>query len=123
MTTNSLVLVFSHDSLAAALLGAAVELAGYTPAFPLKDESSRDALTRVRPRAALVDCDHQDACAESFFGPAMMMGARVAVFSSSRSDRTLQPIAEQFSVRTFSMPVQFTELGSLLQELTQRVEA
>jgi len=114
------VLVFSTDPLAAALLGAAVELAGYRPTFPDDGEPSRDAVMRLRPQAALVDCDHVDACTEAFFGPALMVGARVAVFSSSRSQRTLDPIAEQFSVRQFTLPIEFPALQLLLAELTRR---
>lgn len=117
------VLVFSPEALAAALLGAAVELAGYAPCFPLDDESPRDAVMRLRPAAALVDCDHQTACTEGFFGPAMMVGVRVAVFSSTRSIRTLQPIAAEFDVRLFSVPVDFPDLATLLAELTQHVKA
>lgn len=116
------VLVFSTDTLGAALIAAAVELSGFTPVFPLLGEHPRDALMRVRPRVAIVDCDHADACSENFFGPAMMIGARVAVFSSTRSVRTLDPIAEHFGVRTFAMPLELSELGSLLGELARTVE-
>jgi hypothetical protein len=117
--SDSAVLVFSGDSLAGALLGAAVELAGYRVAFPLDGESPRDAVLRVRPRAALVDCDHQDACTETFFGPAMMVGARVAVFSSTRSRRSLEPIAAEYSVRTFALPIEFAELVAVLEDLVR----
>jgi hypothetical protein len=121
--TSRTVLVFSTDSLAAALIGAAVELAGYGVAFQNENESPRDAVMRVRPRAALVDCDHEDACTETFFGPALMIGARVAVFSSKRSRRTLEPIAEQFKVQTFQLPFEFDELQALLASLTTAVQA
>jgi hypothetical protein len=117
------VLVFSTDALAAALLAAAVELAGYWPHFALDEESPRDAVLRIRPGAALVDCDHEDACTEAFFGPAMMAAVRVAVFTSSRSIRALQPIASEFDVRLFSMPIEFEQLATLLAELTQHVKA
>lgn len=117
------VLVFSTDPLAAALIGAAVELADYVAVFPFEGEAPRDAVMRLRPSAALVDCDHEDACTEAFFGPAMMVGARVAVFSSSRSIRALQPIAAEFDVRLFTMPIDFAELAALLAELTNRIEA
>ena len=92
------VLIFSTDPLTAPLIGAMVELPSYAPVFPARAESPRDAVMRLRPGAALVDCDHDDACAETFFGPAMMIGVRVAVFSSKRSVRTLEPIAAEFDV-------------------------
>ena len=119
MTARS-VLVFSTDSFAAALIGAAIELAGYRVEYPLETESPRDAVMRVRPGAALVDCDHVEACTETFFGPALMVGARVAVFSSSRSRRTLEPIAEQFRVRSFAMPIDFDDLQALLASLLEQ---
>jgi hypothetical protein len=117
------VLVFSADPLGAALLGAAVELAGFAPCFPLEGESPRDAVMRLRPGCALVDCDHTEACTEAFFGPAMMAGVRVAVFSSTRSVRTLQPIAAEFDVRLFSLPLDYAELAALLADITQHVKA
>ena len=113
--TQRTVLIFSTDALAGALLGAAVELVGATPAYPTAGETPRDALLRIRPAVAFVDCDHEDACTESFFGPALMAGARVAVFSSSRSRRALEPVAEEFGVRTFGLPIDFGELSEIVQ--------
>lgn len=78
------VLILSADVLAAALLGAAIELAGHQPHFPETDEAARDALRRVRPRLVVVDCAHTDACKEAFVGPALMTGARLLLFSSNR---------------------------------------
>jgi hypothetical protein len=113
--TQPTVLVFSTDALAGALLGAAIELVGATPVYSRDDEEPRDALLRIRPDVALVDCDHPTACTESFFGPAMMIGARVAVFSSSRSRRVLDPIAAEFGVRTFGLPIDFEELSEIIR--------
>jgi hypothetical protein len=113
--TQRAVLIFSNDALAAALLGGAVELVGGSAQFPEVDEEPRDALLRVRPTVALIDCDHETACTDSFFGPALMIGARVAVFSSSRSKRALDPIAEEFGVRAFGLPIAFAELSEIIQ--------
>lgn len=113
---GSVVLIFSTDPLAAALLGAGVELAGATPAFPREQEKPRDALVRVKPRLVMIDCDHEDACTEALFGPALMIGARIAVFSSSRSRRALEPIAREFNVSSFGLPADLNELARLLDE-------
>lgn len=113
--TPRVVLVFSTDAFAGALLGAAVEIVGATAQFPRADEGPREALLRVRPAVALVDCDHPTACTESFFGPALMIDVRVAVFSSSRSRRVLDPIAEEFGVRTFGLPIEFAELSRIIE--------
>ena len=113
--TQRTILIFSTDALAGALLGAAVELVGATPIYPHAGEGPRDALLRVRPAVALVDCDHETACTESFFGPALMIDARVAVFSSARSVRALDPIAKEFGVRTFGLPIDFEELSEIVR--------
>ena len=112
--SNPTALIFSTDPLAAALIGAAVELSGFAVAFPADGENAREALLRVRPSIALVDCDDDGACTEAFFGPALMMKTRVAVFSSSRSRRLLEPIAKEFNVRTFSLPIEMADLAEVL---------
>ena len=114
--TASGVLIVATDPLAGALLGAAVELAGYLPVFPREGESARDALRRAKPCAILVDCDSDDACSESFFGPALMLGATIAIFTSSRSRRTLEPIAARYGVRLFEVPIEFADLKALLDD-------
>jgi hypothetical protein len=114
--TGSVVLIFSTDPLAAALLGAGVELARATPVFPREQEKPREALLRVKPRLVMIDCDHEDACSEALFGPAMMIGAHISVFSSTRSRRALEPIAREFNVTAFGLPVEFDALARLLHE-------
>jgi hypothetical protein len=44
-----------------------------------------------------------------------MLGTRVAVFSSTRSRRSLAPIAEKFGVRTFGLPMEFAELSEIIR--------
>ena len=118
--TASVVLIVATDPLAGALLGAAVELAGYAPVFPLEGEPARDALRRSKPCAVLVDCDSDDACGESFLGPAIMMGASIAIFTSTRSRRTLEPIADEYGVRTFELPIDFGDLKTLLDACSKK---
>src|SRR5260221_11779295 len=71
------ILVFSSDALAAALLAAAAELAGYAPHLPRTAASARSAVRRRRPRLVLIDVDHDETCSDEFIGPALMMQARV----------------------------------------------
>jgi hypothetical protein len=110
------VLVLSQDALAAALLGAAVEYAGFAPLFARQGESSRDALRRLRPAVVLVDCDDEDACAESFIGPVMMMGARVVVFGSARSRRDVAGLVGALRLSSFTLPIDHETLARLLRE-------
>ena len=109
------VLVFSADPLAAALLGAAVELSGHLPHFARLDEPARSALLRVRPRLVLVDCDHEEACSDEFVGPALMTGARVILFKSRRTQRDMSDFAERLQLTIIEMPLEHTELTDRLR--------
>jgi hypothetical protein len=109
--------VLSSDPLAAALLGAAIELAGLAPRFPQPAESPRNALLRVRPRLVVIDCDHEEACAEGFVGPALMTGSRVVLFRSRRTRRDVSEMANRLGLRTIEMPHEHETLTSLLHEL------
>jgi len=111
------VLVLSSDPLAAALLGAAIELAGLAPRFPQSAESPRNALLRVRPRLVVIDCDHEEACAEGFVGPALMTGSQVVLFRSRRTRRDVSEMADRLGLRTIEMPHEHEALTSLLHEL------
>jgi hypothetical protein len=113
--TRSAVLIFSEDPLAAAVIGAAVELVGFEPAFPSKGEPPRDALRRRKPRLVLVDCDHETACGPSFFGPVLMTGARVLLVASGRTRRDAAAIAVRFGLRAITMPAELDEIAELLR--------
>jgi len=112
------VLILSADALAAALLGAAVELAGHQPHFPESHERARDALRRVRPRLVVVDCDHEDACAEAFVGPALMTGAQLLLFDShKRADRGVTA-ARRLGLDVVHLPDDHEVLVRRLRELS-----
>jgi hypothetical protein len=111
------VLVFSSDALAAALLGAAIELAGHEPHFPQPNESARSALLRVRPRLAVIDCDHEDACSDAFVGPALMTGSELLLFRSRRTRRDVGDLAERLGVPVLDMPADHERLTQLLRDL------
>ena len=111
------VLIFSSDPLAAALLGAAVELAGHAPHFAEKDELARAALMRVRPRLALIDCDHEESCSDEFVGPAIMTGARVLLFRSRANQRDMSELATRLNLRVIDMPTSHDTLAEVLREM------
>jgi hypothetical protein len=110
------VLIFAADPLAAALLGAAAELVGHEPHFPRQGEVPRAALLRVRPRLALIDCEHQDACSESFVGPALMTEARVLLFRSARTHRDASDFATRLGLTVLSLPADTETYLRLLRE-------
>jgi hypothetical protein len=114
--TRSAVLIFSEDPLAAALLGAAVELVvGLEPTFPTDGEPPRGALLRERPRLVLVDCDHEAACGPNFFGPVLMTGARVLLVGSRRTRRDAAELAARFGVRAITLPADLDTIADLLR--------
>lgn len=111
------VLVLSSDPLAAALIGAAIELAGHAPRFAQSDEPPRVALRRVRPRLVVIDCDHEDACSEGFIGPALMTGSGVLLFKSRRTRRDMSELSGRLGLRVMEMPVEHEPLTRLLNEM------
>jgi hypothetical protein len=111
------VLILSADALAAALLGAAVELAGHHPNFPEPHEAAREALRRVRPRLVVADCDHEDACTEAFVGPAIMTGAHVLLFDSKRHGDQGVTVARRLGLDVVHLPEDHDVLVRRLREL------
>ena len=112
------VLILSADALAAALLGAAVELAGHQPHFPKTNEVAREALRRVRPRLVVVDCDHDGACEESFVGPVIMTGALLLLFDSQRHGDGGVNVARRLGLDVVHLPDDHEVLVRKLRELS-----
>jgi len=110
------VLIISADPLAAALLGAAVELAAHMPHFTRPDERARAALLRVRPRLVLIDCDHTEACSDEFVGPAIMTGARVILFRSNRTIADQKEFSERLGLQILDMPKDHASVTAILRE-------
>jgi hypothetical protein len=111
------VLVLSSDLLAAVLLGAAIDLAGYAPRFPTSSESPRTALLRARPRLVVVDCDHEEACSDAFIGAALMTGSRVLLFRSPRTSRDVSELSARIGLRVAEMPMGHESLRELLRQM------
>jgi hypothetical protein len=111
------VLIISTDALAAALLGAAVELAGHAPHFLQAGENSRAGLLRMRPRLVVIDCDHEEACSDEFVGPALMTGARVLLFRSRRTKRVMDEFASRLDLRVVELPLEHSALSQILNEM------
>jgi DNA-binding NtrC family response regulator len=109
------VLILSADPLAAALLGAAIELAGHVALFPQQGESARAALVRLRPRVVLVDCSHEEACSEAFVGPAMMLGARVLLFAGPGDGAAAAGFALRLGLTIMELPVDLEQLAAHLR--------
>lgn len=115
VVNDSHVLVLSSEALIAALLGALLEIHGYTPVFPEPEEAPRDALRRVRPGIVLVDCEQDEACSEAFFGPATMTGARVILFSASRSRQEVASFAARYGFDWFILPIDLPSFSKVVR--------
>lgn len=110
-------LVFSSDPLAAALLAAAIEYAGYAPRFASDKESARTAVKRVRPRLVLIDCDHEETCCDEFIGPAIMMKAEVLLFRSNGTRHDASELAERMALRVMYLPDDHDRFIDILRAL------
>ncbi len=102
--------------LLAALVGALVETIGLAPMFAGPDERPRATLIRVKPRAVLLDCAHDDACGEAFLGPATMMGASVLLFGSRRAKAHLSSVAARHALQFVVLPISATALAEHLRK-------
>lgn len=116
-------LVISADPVAAALLGTAVELAGFRVEFLADGEAVRGTLRRVRPVLVLADCDHDDTRSDSFIGPALMIGARLAIFCSASHvarERT-RAITDRHGLAFFVLPDEVEPLQEWVVSVAEAV--
>ena len=112
-------LVLSPDSIAAALVAAVAEAAGLAPHFLADHERARDAIRRLRPAAVIADCSRG---VDAFVGPAMMCGARVALFCASRDTAAAaraRLLAERYDVAFFLLPEDVDALEAYCTEVSR----
>ena len=110
-----LVLILSHDSVAAALLGGLVETLGYEVHFARPPESADESLRRVRPRVCLVDCTDEVSCRSEFFGRATMRGVCVVIFGTPEALDRVRALALAHNIELLLMPPDVNELDATLQ--------
>ena len=112
---DDLVLILSHDAVAAALLGGLVETLGYEIRFARPPESAEVTLRRVRPRICLVDCTDPDACRSDFLGRATMRGVCVLIFGTPTALERVRAVAIAHNLETLLMPPELDSLEAALQ--------
>jgi hypothetical protein len=112
--TAATALILSQDSLAAALLGAAIELVGHSIAFAATGESLAQSFRRIRPAFLLVDAGDDAACAAELLGPALMTGTRTILFGGAATVSVRRDLASKFQLDVLVMPRDLHRLGSLL---------
>jgi DNA-binding NtrC family response regulator len=112
---EQLLLILSHDPLAAALLGALVETLGYQVQFARPPESADDSLRRVKPRICLADCTDPESCRPEFFGRATMRGICVIIFGTPAALEAVRELARADNIEMLFMPPDMETLEAVLQ--------
>ena len=106
--------MFSENPLSAALIGAAVELAGSRAAYPKGQESPRGALLRKRtPSCSWNPVTPARACELLWAG--LMTGARVVLFSSKRSTATQFRSRHRFGLSVIRCTATLESIAGVLE--------
>ena len=116
LSRQQLVLILSHDAVAAALLGGLVETLGYPVRFQHAPETAEESVRRVRPRICLVDCDDPRSCQAEFLGRATMRRICVVIFGTARALARVRAILMAHDVETLTMPPRREVLQLVLQK-------
>lgn len=103
------ILIIANEEVISALLGAMVELDGYTPAFCAADEQPVLAVSRRCPELVLLDCEHELAWDASAMRAFAKSGVPVLLFSAMRSQHEIDQIAGRYGFPAFVLPVAFRE--------------
>jgi hypothetical protein len=121
---NDRILVLAADSLLAALIGQVIEATRLRVEFPKAGERPEDALTRIRPLAAiLLDAVTDEAESDLFLARARRGGVAVYIFGSAAQVRRRSAWARMRDVPTFALPAQLDELSAQLERLREPVKA
>jgi DNA-binding response OmpR family regulator len=110
-------MVLANEEVISALLGAMVELDGYTAVFPRADEQPLTAITRNRPDLLLLDCEHEFAWDAQGMRSARAAGVQILLFSAMRSQREIEQIAARHGVPAFTLPVTFREFTTQVDRM------
>lgn len=113
--TGPLLLIFSADAVAAALLGALIETLGYVVRFARPPETADQSMRRVRPTIALLDCQDPAACNDEVLGHAAMRGISVVIFGTPEALREVRALALEHNIDMLLMPPEPDELDETLK--------
>jgi hypothetical protein len=105
-------LILSPDPLGAALVAAAVDVAGVRPVFAQPDEPPKSALRRLRPACVLIAADDPCLRDDAFLGPAKMTGARLLVFGHERDVSATAEIVSRYALETLVLPRDAADIGA-----------
>ena len=116
---HELVLILSHDAVAAALLGGLVETLGYVVEFAIRPESPDDTIRRVRPRICLVDSTDPASCRSEFLAHATMRGVSVVIYGRREALDRVRELARTHNINTLIMPPELDVLEAALLRATE----
>lgn len=108
------VFVLAREELISALLGLLVEARGHYVSFAEPEERAKDAMRRIQPQVAIVDCDHKD-CADDLVQAANDIGARLILFSASRDPEYVRKVAAPSHSQSFTFPIEPPRLDSMIR--------
>lgn len=114
MSESVSVLILAREELISALLGLLVDTTGHSVHFPNENETSRDAIHRIRPKVVVVDCDHRD-CTGELDKAAKDVDARLILFSASRDADYVKRKAAPARSESFVFPIEPPRLDSLIR--------
>lgn len=103
--------------MAAALLGAAVELLGYRPEFSRPEEPPLETLARLRPSYVLIDGGDPAARDISLLGRGLMRGTRMAIVGRRTHLDAVRELAQRYDIPLIALP---EDTGRLEQFLSRR---
>jgi DNA-binding NtrC family response regulator len=114
-TIPSTILVIAKEPLIQTLMCSLVDLSGHRAAQPRGDETVAAAVSRVRPRLLLLDCEHDGACEDEAYQAAARVGAEVLLFTPSRSRAEVADLAAERGLRSMALPIRLHEFTETLQ--------
>jgi DNA-binding NtrC family response regulator len=115
---KQLVVILSHDSVAAALLGGLVETLGYNVHFARPPESADDWIRRLKPRICLVDSTDPASCSSEFLGRATMRGVSIVIYGTTEALDRVREVARAHNIDTLLMPPELDALEAALLRAT-----
>lgn len=115
------ILILSDEPVVAALVGLLVEMAGRQPVFANPDETTAEALDRLRPRAVvLVDCALDVARSDLFFAKAAQKHTGVIVFGPDASAHRIGEIAAERSIPWLVLPPTADDVADAIAAVAQQ---
>jgi DNA-binding response OmpR family regulator len=111
------VLILAREEVVAALLGLMVELRGWQPRFVDRSENVDEAISRERPGAVIIDCDHPS-CTGALIEMVRRAGAIPVIYSPFRMQTEVRATASRYGVRSFTLPTDPDTFGKMLEPET-----